>query len=59
MKKIYRYYSDIEIYQTCTNIKCPYCGEEWCEVDKDQCGKTYEIECEECGKTFEMHFDAD
>lgn len=65
MEKIYRYYSDTEVSEVATRVKCPYCGHEWLEFDKNDCGVTYELECEKdcleggCGKTFEMYFDAD
>jgi len=59
MKEIYRYYSDTEVTETCTNIECPYCHDEWCEVGKDECGVTYVLHCETCNNKFEMHFDAD
>lgn len=64
MKRIYRTYKDTEVVQLATNIKCPYCGEEWLEYDMDSCGETYVLTCrneydEGCGKEFEMHFDAD
>jgi predicted RNA-binding Zn-ribbon protein involved in translation (DUF1610 family) len=63
MKRIYRFYADTEVTETATNVKCPYCGNEWLEPDSDECGKTYIVHCEEgynqgCGKKFEMHFDA-
>ena len=58
VKEIYRGYADIETIATATQVKCPYCGEEWLEEDSDECGKTYTIECEECGEEFKMHFDA-
>ena len=63
MKKIYRTYEDTEITHTATNVKCPYCGNEWLEDDTDECGVTYKLYCDEveggCGKYFEMYFDAD
>lgn len=58
-KKIYRYYSDTEIYQLATNVKCPYCGHEDQLTDHDACGTTYEIECWKCEQVYEMYFDAD
>ncbi|MEF2247730.1 hypothetical protein [Paenibacillus sp. IITD108] len=60
MKRIYRHYSDTEVTQLSTYVKCPYCGEEWLEADKDECGTTYVLTCEneDCEKEFEMHFDA-
>ena len=63
MKEIYRYYEDTEVVQLATNIKCPYCGREWKEYDKDECGRTYHLVCsneydEGCNKEFLMHFDA-
>ena len=42
-----------------TNIKCPYCDEEWQETDMDEYRETYNIECESCGREFEIYFDAD
>lgn len=64
MEKIYRTHADTEVVMLATNIKCPYCGNEWQEEDMDECGKTYIITCsnddnEGCGKQFEMYFDAD
>jgi hypothetical protein len=64
LKEIYRSYKDTEVYKLVTNIKCPYCGEEWQEEDMDECGVTYTIKCDDdfgggCGKLFKMHFDAD
>lgn len=63
MKKIYRAYRDTEIVQLATKVKCPYCGNEWLEEDKAECGETYIITCDEdedgCGKQFKMYFDAD
>ena len=64
MKKIYRTYADTEVVMLATNIKCPYCGEEWQETDMDECGETYLLICDDgfgegCGKQFEMYFDAD
>lgn len=63
MKRIYRYYSDTEVVKLSTNVKCPYCGNEWQEEDKDECGETYVLTCDDgygtgCGKKFEMYFDA-
>ena len=62
MKKIYRGYEDTEVTTLSTRVKCPYCGEEWLEEEKDECGVTYTIECDEddggCGETFKMYFDA-
>ena len=59
MKKIYRTYADTEVAMLATNIKCPHCGEEWQEMDMDECGETYLLICDDCGKEFEMYFDAD
>lgn len=62
VKEIYRTYNDTEVTELGTRIKCPYCGNEWLEYNKSDCGETYQLECEDydggCGKTFEMHFDA-
>lgn len=60
MKKIYRTHNDTEVTQISVSVTCPYCGEEWLEPDKDECGKTYSIICEneECEEEFKMHFDA-
>ena len=62
MKAIYRSYADTEIVQLATNIECPYCGREWQEYDKDECGEIYKLICDGeddgCGKEFEMSFDA-
>jgi len=63
MKRIYRTYADTEVSVLATQIKCPYCGEEWLEDGMDECGKTYTLTCGDefddgCGETFEMHFDA-
>lgn len=57
MERIYRTYSDTEVSILSTYVKCPYCGEEWLEEDKNECGETYTILCE-CEKEFEVHFDA-
>ena len=57
IKEIYRGYDDTEPYELMTNIKCPYCGAEWAEIDMNDCGVTYEIQCEKCHKYFQMHFD--
>lgn len=64
MRKIYRGYKGTEVYKTVTNVKCPYCGREWQEEDKDECGEEYFLECDKvfengCGKMFLMHYDAD
>ena len=59
MRAIYRTYEDTEIVMLATNVECPYCGDEWQEEDKDECGETYILECPECGKKFKMYFDAD
>jgi len=62
MKKIYRGYRDLKIYQTCVEVECPYCGAIWDEIEKDSCGTTYNLRCDDvdgCDKEFEMHFDAD
>ena len=59
MKMIYRTYADTVVVTLATNIKCPYCGEEWKETDMDECGKTYLLKCVNCGKEFEMYFDVD
>lgn len=63
MKEIYRTYEDTEVVELATNIKCPYCGNEWQEYNMDECGGTYLLTCgdefdEGCGKSFKMHFDA-
>jgi hypothetical protein len=59
VKEILRYYADTEVYSIAVNIECPYCGAEWQEIDKTDCGESYELECEDgCGKKFIMHFDA-
>ncbi|MEC0089360.1 hypothetical protein [Paenibacillus macquariensis] len=63
MKKIYRTYADTEVTMLSTEVKCPYCGNEWFEEDKNDCGNTYTLRCDDefdngCGKEFEMHFDA-
>ena len=62
MKSISRTYADTEVTQLSTYVKCPYCGNEWLEADKDECGKTYVLNCDEddggCGKDFAMYFDA-
>ncbi|MBD7967735.1 hypothetical protein [Paenibacillus gallinarum] len=62
MKRIHRTYSDTEVTILSTNVKCPYCGQEWLEEDKNECGETYTLHCDEdddgCGKDFEMYFDA-
>ena len=62
MKEIYRGYEDTEVTELSTRVKCPYCGSEWLEAGKDECGVTYELECDDfdggCGKKFKMHFDA-
>lgn len=62
MKEIYRTYEDTEVVMLATNIKCPYCGNEWKEYDKDECGRTYTLICDKeddgCGNQFKMHFDA-
>ncbi len=58
MKTIYRTCADTEIVMTATNVKCPYCDDEWQEEDKDECGKTYILECPKCGEKFKMYFDA-
>lgn len=63
MEEIYRTREDVEIIVVATRVKCPYCGTEWLEENKDESGHTYVIECsgdyphESCGKEFEMHFD--
>lgn len=59
MERIYRSYRDIEVVETATFVKCPYCGHEFSEYDSDCCGRVYVIQCEECEKEFEMYFDAD
>lgn len=63
MKEIYRSYSDTEVSELSTRVECPYCGMEWLEADKNDCGETYVIKCDNewedgCGKEFKMHFDA-
>lgn len=62
LKRIYRTYADTEVASLYTNVKCPYCDNEWQEQDMNECGKTYVLICDEfdggCGKKFEMHFDA-
>lgn len=63
MKRINRTYEDTEVIMLATSIKCPYCGIEWAEQDKDDCGTTYVLTCDDgdgegCGKEFEMYFDA-
>ena len=45
MKEIYRTYEDTEVVMLATNIKCPYCGNEWQEYDMNECGKTYHLIC--------------
>ncbi len=42
MKTIYCTYGDTEVVKLAPNIKCPYCGNEWQEIDMDECGATYE-----------------
>ena len=61
MKKIYRTYEDTEVVQLATNVKCPYCGYEWLEIDMNECGEIYHLTCEiddegGCGKEFLMEF---
>jgi hypothetical protein len=60
MARIFRTYGDTEVTQISVQITCPYCGEEWMEPDKDECGTTYTLTCEneDCEKKFEMYFDA-
>jgi hypothetical protein len=60
MKEIYRTYADTEVHALAVAVECPYCGEEWNEVDLTECGHTYKLVCEnkDCEKEFEMHFDA-
>ena len=63
MKEIYLTYADTEVSVLATKIKCPYCGSEWTEENKDECGETYILECDDgygvgCGKKFKMYFDA-
>ena len=61
MKEIYRTYEDTEVVMLATNIKCPYCGNEWQEYDMNECGKTYHLICGDesdtgCNKEFIMYF---
>lgn len=57
-RRIYRTYNDTEVAVLAVNVECPYCGSQWLEEDKCNCGETYVLECEKCRKEFEMHFDA-
>ena len=50
-----------EVAALWVNVTCPYCGDEWQEYDKADCGSQYTLTCENetCKRTFAMYFDAD
>jgi predicted RNA-binding Zn-ribbon protein involved in translation (DUF1610 family) len=62
LREIARTYKDTEVVELAVKVKCPYCGNEWLETEKAECGETYLLECDKvddgCGKMFTMYFDA-